>query len=171
LRLDGLCAVTLVVRRCRTPGCARYRQAVRPEGEGALALPKAEIGLDVLALAGALRFGEHRSIPEIHQALTARGLGLSARSVTNLVERYEELVALRLGDRTRLRERLAAQGEIVLALDGMQPDVGHEVLWVLRDCRSGEILLARSLLSGCEPDLVALIREVQAVTAVSLLHH
>src|SRR5215211_6294513 len=54
LRLDGLCAVTLVVRRCRTSGCARYRQAVRPEGEGTLALPKAEIGLDVLALAGAL---------------------------------------------------------------------------------------------------------------------
>jgi hypothetical protein len=33
-----------------------------------------------------------------------------------------------------------------LALDGLQPDVGHEVLWVVRDCLSGEVLLARSLL-------------------------
>ena len=45
-------------------------------------------------------------------------------------------------------ERLARQGRIVLAIDGLQPDVGHEVLWVLRDVISGEILLARSLLSS-----------------------
>jgi putative transposase len=39
-----------------------------------------------------------------------------------------------------------------LALDGLQPDVGHEVLWVLRDCLSGEVLLARSLLSATSAD-------------------
>jgi hypothetical protein len=39
-----------------------------------------------------------------------------------------------------------------LAIDGLQPDVGHEVLWVLRDCLSGEILLAKSLLSSTAPD-------------------
>ena len=37
---------------------------------------------------------------------------------------------------------------MILALDGLQPDVGHEVWWVLRDCLSGEILPARSLLSA-----------------------
>jgi hypothetical protein len=41
---------------------------------------------------------------------------------------------------------LARQGRAILALDGMQPDVGHEVLWVVRECLSGEVLLARSLL-------------------------
>ena len=35
-------------------------------------------------------------------------------------------------------------GRVILALDGLQPDVGQEVLWVLRDCLSGEVLLARS---------------------------
>jgi len=39
---------------------------------------------------------------------------------------------------------------VILALDGLQPDVGHEVLWVVRDCLSGEVILARSLLSACE---------------------
>ena len=47
-----------------------------------------------------------------------------------------------------------------MALDGLQPDVGHEVLWVLRDCLSGEVLLARSLLGATEGDLVPLLREV-----------
>ena len=41
----------------------------------------------------------------------------------------------------------------------MQPDVGHEVLWVVRDVLSGEILLARSLLSATEADLVPLLQE------------
>ena len=53
------------------------------------------------------------------------------------------------------------EGRVVLALDGLQPDVGHEVLWVLRDCISGEVLLARSLLSSTENDLAALIEEVK----------
>ncbi|MGU3330825.1 ISNCY family transposase, partial [Methylobacterium mesophilicum] len=50
--------------------------------------------------------------------------------------------------------------------DGLQPDVGHEVLWVLRDCLSGTVLLARSLLSSTAEDLAILLREV--VEAVGL---
>ena len=39
---------------------------------------------------------------------------------------------------------------------------GHEVLWVLRDCLSGEVLAARSLLSSREAELAALIGEAAA---------
>jgi hypothetical protein len=48
---------------------------------------------------------------------------------------------------------------VVLAIDGLQPDVGHEVLWVVRECLSGEVLLARSLLSATEESLVGLLEE------------
>ena len=65
-----------------------------------------------------------------------------------------------------MRRRLATQGRVILALDGLQPDVGHEVLWVIRDCLSGEVLLARSLLSGTAGDLVALLREVARALGV-----
>lgn len=51
---------------------------------------------------------------------------------------------------------------MILALDGLQPDVEHDVLWVLRNCLSGEVLLARSLLSGIGDDLAALLRETVA---------
>jgi hypothetical protein len=90
------------------------------------------------------------------------------RSVTHLLHRYEELVTLRLADQTALHARLRAQGAVLLALDGLQPDVGHEVLWVLRDVLSGEILLARSLLSATEADLVPLLQEVQAALPVPI---
>lgn len=160
-RLDGVWRLTLRVRRCRNRDCAAYHQAYAPEEAGAWALPQAEFGLDVIAFVGQLRYREQRSVPQIHQTLRARGVEIAERSVTVLLHRYEELVALRLGDATRLRERLAAQGGVILALDGLQPDVGHEVLWVLRDVRSGEVLLARSLLSASEGDLAPLLDEVR----------
>lgn len=103
----------------------------------------------------------HHSVPEIHQELCKRGVVIAERTVTNLLARYDELVTLHLTDQTRLRERLTSQGYVILALDGLQPDVGREVLWVLRDCLSGEVLLARSLLSASEDELAVLLREVQ----------
>jgi hypothetical protein len=150
----------LVIRRCVNTECDLYRHSHQPEQEGAFALPQGEFGLDVIALVGALRHTHHRSVPEIHRELLGRGVSVSERTVTNLLDRYEELVALRLSDRNRLREALKRQGRAILALDGLQPDVGHEVLWVVRECLSGEILLARSLLSGTEESLVGLLGEV-----------
>jgi hypothetical protein len=89
--------------------------------------------------------------------------------VTNLLDRYDELLALALGDDRRLRKLLAEQGRVVLAIDGLQPDVGHEVLWVLRDCLSGEFLLAKSLLSARQEDLAALLRQVRDAVGVPIV--
>jgi hypothetical protein len=47
----------------------------------------------------------------------------------------------------------------------MQPDVGHEVLWMIRDCLSGEVLLARTLLSSTRGDLATLLGEVKEMLA------
>jgi hypothetical protein len=158
--LSGLVRLKLVVRRCVNRDCELYHQRRRPEQEGAFALPQGEFGLDVIALVGALRHAHHRSVPEIHRELLGRGVAVSERTVTNLLERYEELVALRISERAGLRERLKQQRRVLLSIDGLQPDVGHEVLWVVRECLSGEVLLARSLLGATEKDLVPLLREV-----------
>jgi hypothetical protein len=159
--LKGLVRLRLVVRRCVNRNCELYHRPYRPEQEGAFALPQGEFGLDVIALVGALRHAEHRSVPEIHRELSRRrGVAISERTVSNLLDRYEELVALGLSDLARLGEKLGEQGEVVLAIDGLQPDVGHEVLWVFRECLSGEVLLARSLLGGTQEELVPLIEEV-----------
>ena len=167
--LAGCTRLNLAIRRCHHPGCGRHLRPYRPEGEGRIALPKHEFGLDVIALVGALRYAEHRSVPEIHQTLLGRDVGVSQRTVTNLLDRYDELLAVALGDDRRLRKLLADQGRVVLALDGLQPDVGHEVLWVLRDCLSGEVLLARSLLSARQEDLAGLLARVRDAVGVPVV--
>jgi hypothetical protein len=166
--LDGPVHFTVKVRRCTTPSCARYHRPYRPEEEGGWALPHSEFGLDVIAWLGIQRYTAHQTIPELHQALRARGLDIAERTVTHLVQRYEELLALRLADAPRLRARLREQGRVLLALDGLQPDMGHEVVWILRDCLSGEVLLARSLLSATQEDLAVLLREVQQALPVPI---
>jgi len=157
--LQGVTRLTLKVYRCRNQECARYHQPTRPEEEGRWALPHGEFGLDVIALVGTLRYQQQRSIPQIHEELVRRGLQVAERTVTDQLYRYEELLALHLADQERLQERLKGQKQVILALDGLQPDVGHEVLWVVRDCCSGEVLVARSLLGATEHDLAPLLEE------------
>jgi len=167
-RLDGIWRLTLRIRRCHNFDCPRFHHPYRPEAEPHFALPHHEFGLDVLALVGRLRHAEHRSVPEIHRALTGRGVTLAERTVSNLLDRYDELRALATADPVRLGPLLRDQGRVVLAIDGLQPDVGHEVLWVLRDCLSGEVLLARSLLSGTIHDLVGVLAEVRDALPVPI---
>jgi len=159
--LEGVFQLRVVICQCHTPTCPRYHMRYHPEEEGRWALPHGEFGLDIIALIGSWRFVEHRSVPEMHQRLQARGLAISERAVTQLVQRYEELVSLHLTDQERIKTRLQKQGQVILALDGLQPDVGHEVLWVVRDCLSEEILLARPLLSSTQGDITALLQEVK----------
>lgn len=166
--LQGLCRLTVVISACQNQECERYHLAYHPEEEGIWALPHGEFGLEVIALVGLLRYCEHRSVPEIHDALQLRGLAIAERTVTHLVQRYEELVALHLADETRLQALLKEQGQVIIAIDGLQPDVGHEVLWVLRDCLSGQILLARALLSSSHTDLAALLEEAKQALPVPM---
>jgi hypothetical protein len=167
--LEGTIRLRLQVRRCRNSDCSRHAVPLRPEQEGRYALPEHEFGLDVIALVGTLRHAQHRSVPEIHAELIRRGVALCTRTVSNLLDRYDELLALSLADSGRLRRVTAAAGRVILAIDGLQPDVGHEVLWVIRDCLSGEILLARSLLSSTRDDLAALLTEVKGALDVPIV--
>jgi len=167
--LSGAVRLRLRIRRCEAPGCSRSHIPFRPEAEGALALPQHEFGLDIIALVGVLRHRDRRSVPEIHAAPRDRGVDIAERSVTNLLDRYDELLATALTGVRRLRRVLKGQRGVILALDGLQPDVGHEVLWVVRDCLSGEVLLARSLLSGRAADLAPLLREVAGAVGVPVL--
>lgn len=139
--LHGICRLRLVKRQCVSADCPGSRSVIGPEEAGRWVLPESEIGLDIIAQIGSWRYRDQRS-------------------VTNALYRYDELTATCVRDAAWGRTHLHATGA-VLALDGLQPDVGHEVLWVIRDVVTGTILLARSLLSATEDDLVPLLEEVR----------
>ena len=152
---------TLKIRRCRNEACAWFRKPLRPEAEGSLALPYSEYGFDVLAFIGRERFAFHRTVPEIHTLLSQQQVEISQRQVTHLIARYEELLASKLMHPDHWQAKLQQQGRVILSLDGLQPDVGHDVLWLIREVLSGEMLLARPLVTSSEDDLASLLREVK----------
>lgn len=169
--LSGVVRLILKVRRCPNQECESYHQVYRPEAEGSWALPEHELGLDVIAYAGSLRYQEHRSVPQIHDSLRQKGVNICQRSVSNVLDRYDELVSISLTDPNRIKTLLGTQTQVILAIDGLQPQVGHEVLWVIRDCISESILLARSLLSSRGKEIASMLFEIvkalpQTVTAV-----
>lgn len=132
-------------------------------------MPQQEFGLVIIASVGTLRYQEHRSVQQIHQHLVEQGVCISERSVSNLLARCDELVSLVVQDPERLRQVLGNQQQAILSIDGMQPDVGHEVLWVIRECVSGEILLAKTLLSATSEDLAPLLQAVQQALPIPIV--
>src|SRR4051794_25615650 len=113
--------------RCRIARTRPRPRPYRPETEPHYALPHHEFGLDVIALVGHLRYVEHRRIPEMHAELRLRRVVIAERTVTNLLDRYDELRAVATANPKRLRRLLRPQGRVVLAIDGLQPHVGHEI--------------------------------------------
>src|SRR2546425_5137024 len=107
--LEDVVHLTLQIRRCLNHACPPFRRPYRPEEEERLALPKHEFGLDVIAWVGTLRYAQHQSLPEIYQALGDRSVAVAPRTVTNLLARYDELLALSLKDTARLQRLTQAQ--------------------------------------------------------------
>ncbi|WIG96403.1 hypothetical protein [Myxococcus sp. SDU36] len=166
--LSGVVALKVQVRVCHKEGCALHLRAIRAEEEGLWVLPEQELGLDVMALVGALRHQEQRSVPFIHAALRARGVPISERSVTNLIDRYEDLLALRVADSPHIQAVTHKLGRVVLGIGGLCPGLGDDRLWVLRDCLSGEVLAARSLPEGRAAELGSLIKDVARSLSVPI---
>ena len=50
---------------------------------------------------------------------------------------------------------------IVLAIDGVQPENSHETLYLLRDVRSGRVLVAKTRLSSATAEIEPWIEEVR----------
>lgn len=160
--MTAVVQLRLKIRRCQNRNCPRYHKPFRPECEGSWALPKHEFGLDIVAAIGNQRYRHHRTVSEIQTYLQEKGVVISQRSVTNLLDRYDELVALSLAANERVRATLVAQRQAILGIDGLQPDMGHEVLWVVRECLSGEVLYAQALLSSTQDDLAQVLETVKA---------
>ncbi len=127
------------------------------------------LGAYLIAYAGSLRYQEHRSVPQIHQALREKGVNICQRSVSNVLDRYDELLSVSVTDKNRIEKLLGNQTKVILAIDGLQPQVGQEVLWVIRDCISESILLARSLLSSRGEELSQMLAEVVAALPQSIV--
>jgi hypothetical protein len=147
--------------RCYNAGC-RWREAVYgPEQEGVLALPGYHFGLDVVARIGELRYQENLSISKMKNRLKTEGhLQISIKEVALLGEVFLALVTTVAGQDQEFMKELRSLGGIVLGIDGIQPEKSQETLYILREVRSGRVLVAKNLLSSATVAIEQLLEEV-----------
>jgi hypothetical protein len=123
-----------------------------------LSLKHYSFGIDVIAKVGEMRFNWNRTLGEIHSELT-KSILISEREIQYLIETYMLLITGIKQDKSYLDEVISPEG-IILSIDGIQPEKGNEILYVLRDVLSGEVLGSENLQSSDEESIKGLIRAV-----------
>jgi hypothetical protein len=151
---DGPLQVTHCGYRCPNQACAGPPLTYRSAVADGLALPGFTFGLDWVLLIGQLRLGQHLTLDQTHQVVQAQlarwQVTISRREVLYLFEAYCSLLrtAQDWAADPPWRADVEANGGLLLALDGIQPDKGHETIYLVRDLLSGHLLGAQNLLSS-----------------------
>lgn len=146
----------LVVRlgHCPDRGCPGYRGTVSPREEMAIAPPRLAVGWDVFAWIGHRRYARHWSVPQICAELSdSHAIDLSEDAIEDYVRQYEVMVAARHMDLDQMRKAYAQTKSLVLAIDGLQPEKGHETLYVVRELTQKRVWFAEPLLSSTNDEV------------------
>jgi hypothetical protein len=162
----------LVVRlgHCPNPGCQGHRGTVSPPEEMTIAPPRLTVGWDVFAWIGHRRFARHWSVPQICGELSdSHRIDLSEDAVEDYVRQYELMVASRHTDLEQMRQAYAQTKSLVLAIDGLQPEKGHETLYVVRELTQKRVWFAEPLLSSTSDEVRrVLVRAGQIAGALGI---
>jgi hypothetical protein len=156
--LQGPVELLCRLDHCPDPDCPGHTKTKSPETEVTLALPKWAIGWDVFCLIGHRRCSRHMAIPLIRsELLDEYGIKLSEDAIEKYIRRYQVMLAARQQDPAALRRDYAAVAEIILCIDGLQPEKGHETLYVVRELTRKRIWFAEPLLSATAAEVRRLI--------------
>jgi hypothetical protein len=157
---DGPLHLVCKLAHCPDPRCPQHYRTVSPEDEAGIALPRWIIGWDVFAWIGHRRFARHWSITQIKKELAdTYAITLSADTLEDTLRRYQTMVAARHSDPSRLAEEYAEVEDLVLSIDGLQPEKGHETLYVVRELRRQRVWFAESLLSSSADEVRRLLEQ------------
>lgn len=160
-RLDGLYCLVRQGKWCHQPSCERFHKTVSPHVDLRFALPRLDFGLDVAIEVGERHLRDGHSLRRIQDDLNQRGVAISQRSACRIFRAYVALTKLACGDDNKLKERLRAQGGIVLMADGVQFDGNSPVLYLVWDAISGEPLFGERTTFRSAEDLVPILEKVK----------
>src|SRR5947209_1446084 len=147
--LQGPLHLVCKLAHCPAAACPGHRRTYGPEDELSIALPRLLLGWDVFAWVGHRRFARHWSVPQLRAELAdSYAIAVSADTLEDALARYQVMVAARQGDPGRLAQEYAGTEDLLLAIDGLQPEKGHETLYVVRELRRQRVWFAESLLSS-----------------------
>jgi hypothetical protein len=160
--LQGPLELLCKLAHCPDPTCPARRHTLSPLAEAQITLPWWTIGWDVFCWLGHRRFARHWSIPQLRAELEdTYHIPLSDDALAGYLRRYQTMVAARHQDAAQLAAVYRNSDALVLTIDGLQPEKGHETLYVVRELQAKRVWFAEPLLSSTTAEVQRLVVQAQ----------
>jgi hypothetical protein len=164
--LEGPVELVCKLNHCPDRGCLGHAHTKSPELEITIAPPKWAIGWDVFCWIGHRRCSRHSSIFQIQADLRDDyRIRLSHDALGKYIQRYQVMLAARQQDPETLRRQYQTVDEMILSIDGLQPEKGHETLYVVRELTQKRVWFAEALISATADEVRRLIAKAKAWAA------
>jgi hypothetical protein len=164
--LDSPVHLVCKLSHCPDPRCPGHSKTKSPETEATIALPGWGIAWDVFCWIGQRRFSRHWSIPQIRaELLDSFAINLTEPGIANYIRRYQTMIAARQQDPDALRRHYQGIDALILSIDGLQPEKGHETLYVVRELNGKRVWFAEALLSATADEVRRLITQAKQWSA------
>jgi hypothetical protein len=161
--LTGAIHLVSKIAHCKDKGCPGHQEVIESAAEMSLSPPFWTIGWDVFAWMGHRRFARNWSVPQIRAELAdTYGITVSPDLVEDYVKRYQAIVAARESAPESLADAYRNVKDLVLTIDGLQPEKGHETLYVVRELRLKRVWFATPLLSSSGPEVKSVLEQADA---------
>jgi hypothetical protein len=125
-------------------------------------MPRCRIGWDIFCWIGFRRFKRHWSVPQIREELLdSHNILLSDDSIEDYLRSYQNMVAAKHQDLGRLADVYRDIDKVDLSIDGLQPEKGHETLYVVRDLSKNVVWFAEALVSSSNEEVRQLFKRAK----------
>jgi hypothetical protein len=156
--LQGPLELVCRLAHCSDRACPARCETLSPAAELSLTLPWWLVGWDVFCWMGQRRFMRHWSVPQIQAELQETyHIDLCRDTLVNYLRRYQNLVAARQQDPQQLAQAYRRLQSLVLTIDGLQPEKGHETLYVVRELNAKRVWFGEALLSSSSDEVRRLL--------------
>ena len=88
-------------------------------------------------------------------------IDLTEPGIAKYVRRYQTMLAARQQDPEALRQHYRGIDSLILSIDGLQPEKGHETLYVVRELTGKRVWFAEALLSATADEVRRLITQAK----------
>jgi len=162
LTFVGPVEIVCKLAHCPAADCPARAHTLSPLAEAQLTLPRWVIGWDVFCWLGHRRFARHWSVPQLRAELRdSYGITLSEDALADYLRLYQTMVAARHQDAALLVQTYRDIPDLVLTIDGLQPEKGHETLYVVRELRAKRVWFAEALLSSGAEEIRRLVTKAK----------
>jgi len=86
---------------------------------------------------------------------------LSDDAIERYIQRYQRMLAARQHDPQQLAAAYADVDAVILSIDGLQPEKGHETLYVVRELARKRVWFAQALLSSATAEVQQLLAQAR----------